>query len=179
MFERQLSCRIVFQKRRPRDKALLQSAVVGSDINTLAMSWTACAWGIAGIEIAAVFACCQAVSQHVFAYLIAGSSGAAWPKGYKHADGGLYDGEWSAREKDGLGVYRYPSGAQYEGWWRGNVKHGRGVYRYVDGGMFEGEFIKGERSGLGVRTWPGGEVKVCSCDRCQRRHDATIAMSTA
>lgn len=134
--------------------------MLSGDVTVLPMACCASIWGIVGVEIVAIFAALQAVQQHVFAFLTAAGSGGAWPRALRHEDGGTYDGEWSAGEKEGLGKYWYPSGAQYRGWWRANKKHGRGVYQYADGGRFEGEFINGERSGLGVRTWPSGEAKV-------------------
>lgn len=156
---------MLLRKRGARDRALLSSATVGSDISTFALAWCACIWGVAGVEIAAVFAVVSAVSQHLISWSLANSAGSGWPLAVKHADGGVYDGEWSGHEKVGLGVYKYPSGATYEGWWAANVKHGRGVYRYADGGKFEGEFVNGQRSGLGVRTWPSGAAKVIALSR--------------
>ena len=154
------ACRVVCRKRSARDRALLRSATVDGDVSTLALAWCACVWGVAGAEIAAVFAAVSAVSQHLVSWALANSAGSGWPLAVKHADGGVYDGEWSGHKKVGLGVYKYPSGASYEGWWAANAKHGRGVYRYTDGGKFEGEFVDGQRSGLGVRTWPSGAAKV-------------------
>jgi MORN repeat len=167
----------VFRRRSARDRALLCSACVASDVSVLALAGCACIWGIAGAEIAAVVACVSFLSQHLIARALDASAKTAVPPALRHADGGVYDGEWAGAEKAGLGVYKYPSGARFEGRWSANVKHGWGVYHYPDGGKFEGGFAGGQRSGLGVRSWPSGESKVCSsrkCIRCLLPHHTNV-----
>ena len=110
----------------------------------------------------AVFAVFNAVAQHLLGWAFAASSGAAWLRPLKHADGGTYSGEWSGADKSGLGVYKYASGARFEGQWDSNVKHGMGVHHYADGGKFEGGFVRGQRSGIGLRSWPSGVSKACT-----------------
>lgn len=73
------------------------------------MAWCACVWGVAGVQIAAVFLVTNAAVQHLVAYLVSGAGSAGRPKDFKHVDGGVYNGEWSGLEKQGLGVYRYAS----------------------------------------------------------------------
>ncbi len=88
----------------------------------------------------------------MLSYLCLGQAGSAYPASYRHADGGVYRGQWRGRSKQGLGVYRYPSGAQYQGEWLDNQKHGRGIYTYPNGGLYQGEWSGGERHGKGVRS---------------------------
>jgi hypothetical protein len=64
-------------------------------------------WGLACVKIAAVFLASNAVIKHLVAYLLPGAGSAGRPKDFKHVDGGVYNGEWSGVEKQGLGVYRY------------------------------------------------------------------------
>ena len=63
-------------------------------------------------------------------YWLCGSSQAAFPRNYRHEDGGVYNGQWQGRNKQGLGTYVYPGGAKYQGEWRDNYKEGRGVYTF-------------------------------------------------
>lgn len=69
--------------------------------------------------------------MHAGSYLLCSASLTAYPKNYRHEDGGVYNGQWQGRNKQGLGVYRYPGGARYEGEWRNNAKEGRGVYTFL------------------------------------------------
>lgn len=71
---------------------------------------------------------CVAVSAG--SYWLCGTSQAAYPKNYRHEDGGVYNGQWQGRNKQGLGTYQYPEGAKYKGEWRNNYKEGRGVYTF-------------------------------------------------
>jgi hypothetical protein len=100
-------CRLLFRNFRPKDRALLSSALIGSDVGAMAVAWCACVWGIAGAEIAAVFLVTNAVLQHLVSYLVSGAGSAGRPLDFKHVDGGVYNGEWSGLAKEGLGVYRY------------------------------------------------------------------------
>ena len=67
---------------------------------------------------------------HAGSYLLCSTSQSAYPKDYRHEDGGVYNGQWQGRNKQGLGVYQYPTGARYEGEWRNGLKEGRGVYKF-------------------------------------------------
>lgn len=98
------------------------------------------------------------LTTHVLAPLYFSTAGPAFPKDFKHTDGGLYNGEWKGALKDGFGVYTYPSGARYEGEWLDGTKEGRGVYRFAKGGIYEGEWRNGKMEGVGVRTYASGKV---------------------
>ena len=63
-------------------------------------------------------------------YLLCSTSQSGYPKNYLHEDGGVYNGQWQGKNKQGLGSYLYPGGAKYEGEWRNNSKEGRGVYTF-------------------------------------------------
>jgi len=63
-------------------------------------------------------------------YLLCSTSQSGYPKNYRHEDGGVYNGQWQGKNKQGLGSYLYPGGAKYEGEWRNNSKEGRGVYTF-------------------------------------------------
>ena len=68
--------------------------------------------------------------MHAGSYLLCSTSQSAYPRDYRHEDGGIYNGQWQGITKQGLGVYRYPGGAKYEGEWRNNFKEGRGIYSF-------------------------------------------------
>jgi hypothetical protein len=94
----------------------------------------------------------------ILAPLYFSTAGPAFPKDFKHTDGGIYNGEWKGALKDGFGVYTYPSGASYEGEWLDGTKEGRGIYRFAKGGIYEGEWRNGKMEGVGVRTYSSGKV---------------------
>ena len=73
--------------------------------------------------------CCVS-PVHAGTYLLCSTSQSAYPKKYQHEDGGMYNGQWQGRKKQGLGSYHYPGGAKYQGEWRNNAKEGRGVYLF-------------------------------------------------
>ncbi|KAK3258200.1 hypothetical protein CYMTET_32737, partial [Cymbomonas tetramitiformis] len=75
----------------------------------------------------------------------------------RHADGGVYDGDWLDGKKEGKGAYVYKSGAVYEGEWQNNVKHGSGMYKFAKGAVYVGEFLGGRPHGLGLKTMPSGK----------------------
>ena len=84
--------------------------------------------------------------------------GGAMPGKYRHADGGVYSGEWKGFSKHGFGSYTYPSGSIYSGEWKENVKEGFGTYRYATGGAYLGEWKKGNPSGMGIRVYKSGNT---------------------
>ncbi|UPQ96885.1 hypothetical protein HOP50_01g01760 [Chloropicon primus] len=84
--------------------------------------------------------------------------GGAMPGKYKHADGGVYSGEWKGFSKHGFGTYTYPSGSIYSGEWRENAKDGCGTYRYGTGGAYIGDWRKGNPWGVGIRVYKSGKV---------------------
>merc|ERR1719424_2381538 len=59
----------------------------------------------------------------------------------RYADGNVYDGEWKADKKEGLGVFRLASAA--------GEREGRGVVRYASGNVYEGEWKAGLPEGRG------------------------------
>ena len=75
-------------------------------------------------------ACLVWFTVHAGSYLLCATSQSAYPKNYRHEDGGVYNGQWQGRNKQGLGSYQYPGGARYAGEWRNNYKEGRGVYTF-------------------------------------------------
>ena len=98
------------------------------------------------------------LTTHLLAPLYFSTAGPAFPRNFKHTDGGIYNGEWKGALKNGFGVYKYPSGAAYEGEWLDGTKEGRGVYRFAKGGVYEGEWRNGKMEGVGVRTYSSGKV---------------------
>eukprot|EP00879_Flechtneria_rotunda_P029662 GHRR01032097.1.p1 GENE.GHRR01032097.1~~GHRR01032097.1.p1 ORF type:complete len:270 (+),score=89.06 GHRR01032097.1:113-922(+) len=147
-----------FKGKHKRERAVLAGCSLGSDAPAIAIPLIEALAGPVG-----VVAACAATITNTFAvyggsYLLFGSAGPAFPKSYKHDDGGTYRGEWRGMSKEGLGVYRYASGARYEGEWRNNVKDGRGVYYFPKGGTYEGEWSNGVMTGTGLRTYSNGKV---------------------
>jgi len=45
---------------------------------------------------------------------------------YHYANGGRYEGEYTANQRNGNGVYYYANGERYEGEWRNDKQHGKG-----------------------------------------------------
>ncbi|DBA73584.1 TPA: hypothetical protein ACH3X1_011227 [Trebouxia sp. C0004] len=91
-------------------------------------------------------------------YLLCSTSQSAYPKNYRHEDGGVYNGQWQGKNKQGLGSYQYPGGAKYEGEWRNNCKEYRDVYTFPKGSSYKGEWRGGERDCEGIRTRRSGKV---------------------
>ena len=89
-------------------------------------------------------------------YLLCSTSQSAYPKNYRHEDGGVYNGQWQGRNKQGLGSYLYPGGAKYEGEWRNNCKEGRGVYTFPKVRMIKSASVCSVK------------VSVCFCRCCCR-----------
>ena len=56
---------------------------------------------------------------------------------FRHANGGVYEGEYKAGEKEGRGVYRFAEGDVYEGEWKTGEYEGRGVFRNANGDVYE------------------------------------------
>lgn len=77
-----------------------------------------------------------------------------------YSKGDRYEGEYSAGNRNGFGVYRWPDGDQYAGQHANGKHQGYGVYRDGDpvygGSVYMGRFMSGKRDGYGVRTRPSG-----------------------
>lgn len=152
----------------PKERGVLAGLSLGSSVDLFALPIVvAVASGIktlhgATADVMVYTACLVAVlnvlTTHVLAPLYFSTAGPAFPKNFKHTDGGIYNGEWKGALKDGFGVYTYPSGATYEGEWLDGTKEGRGVYRFAKGGIYEGEWRNGKMEGVGVRTYSSGKV---------------------
>ncbi|CAD7701938.1 unnamed protein product [Ostreobium quekettii] len=149
----------LFWNRHPRQRSLLMGCTVGSSVGLMGYAFVEAICGTSGVQAAVLFGFANILAVQVVSYLLFASTGPAFPEKYVHADGGMYRGQWQARKKEGLGVYKYPSGARYEGEWHGNEKSGRGVYYFQKGGLYEGEWFNGRRDGLGTRTFSTGKVK--------------------
>ncbi|DBA94706.1 TPA: hypothetical protein ACH3X1_002264 [Trebouxia sp. C0004] len=145
-------------KRHPAQRALLLGCSVGGLVSTTALPLLFLLFGSVAVQIAAVAGMITATSVLAGSYLLCSTSQSAYPKNYRHEDGGVYNGQWQGKNKQGLGSYQYPGGAKYEGEWRNNCKEGRGVYTFPKGGSYEGEWHGGEREGVGIRTMRSGKV---------------------
>ncbi|KAA6429169.1 MAG: hypothetical protein FRX49_00565, partial [Trebouxia sp. A1-2] len=150
--------RVTTPKRHPAQRALLLGCSVGGLVSTVALPLLSMLFGSAAVQIAAVAGVVTATSVLAGSYLLCSVSQSAYPKNYRHEDGGVYNGQWQGKNKQGLGSYLYPGGAKYEGEWRNNCKEGRGVYTFPKGGSYEGEWQGGEREGVGIRTMRSGKV---------------------
>lgn len=71
-----------------------------------------------GVALLAISDIANSALQLGGSYLLAASAGPAQPKDFKHDDGGVYNGEWRALKKQGLGVYTWVAGAGWcvRGW---------------------------------------------------------------
>lgn len=64
-------------------------------------------WGVAGAQAASMVACTAAVAYPVLAFVAGRYAAMGIPADLKHADGGVYTGQWSRAGKHGLGTYWY------------------------------------------------------------------------
>ena len=48
----------------------------------------------------------------------------------------------------------------YEGEWVANEKHGVGSETFADGSKFKGDYEHGSRTGKGTFTWPNGQYYI-------------------
>lgn len=143
-----------------KQRALMTGMPIGTNLGLFGYPLIESAFGPEGLAMAALYDLPNAFFVFGFAHsvFLSGRSLPADSGGRReHADGGVYDGEWKAGKKHGLGVYVYPSGAHYEGEWLEDTKHGRGLYTFPSGGSYLGEFTKGYPEGRGVRTSPTGK----------------------
>ncbi len=84
--------------------------------------------------------------------------------------GETYTGEFSfwSRTPEGKGIAFYTGGARYEGEWSAGQRHGRGVWERVSQPRFEGTWTHGERSGLGTLVFRAGTFEgTWQADRCE------------
>lgn len=154
---------LVFGRRvsKRADRALLSGIPLGANLGLFAYPLVEAVFGPEGLAIAALFDVPNslAVFGLAQAVFVTGRKTPASEGGRReHADGGLYDGDWSDGKKHGHGVYSYPSGARYEGQWANDSRDGYGVYVFPSGGSYVGSFVNGMPQGLGVRTSPKGKA---------------------
>ena len=142
----------------PKERGVLAGMSLGSSMDLFAVPVVWLCMGSDALQVACLCSLLNVVVTHVLAPLYFSTAGPAFPKDFKHTDGGLYNGEWKGALKDGFGVYTYPSGAKYEGEWLDGTKEGRGVYTFAKGGIYEGEWRNGKMDGVGVRTYSSGKV---------------------
>ncbi len=84
-----------------------------------------------------------------------GSSGA---KGVVTAKGDVYDGQWHADRRHGIGTMQYADGSSYAGEWRNDQLNGKGRLALWTGETYAGKFIGGERNGIGRCVFANGAV---------------------
>jgi len=142
----------------PKERGVLAGVSFGSSMELFAVPLVALCLGQEALQMALVCSFINFIATHLVALLYFSTAGPAFPKDFKHTDGGVYNGEWKGALKDGFGVYKYPSGAKYEGEWLDGTKEGRGVYTFAKGGIYEGEWRDGKMEGVGVRTYSSGKV---------------------
>lgn len=152
----------------PKERGVLAGLSLGSSVDLFALPVVVAVasglrtfhGGAADVMIytGCLIALLNVLTTHLLAPLYFSTAGPAFPKNFRHTDGGVYNGEWKGALKEGFGVYTYPSGAAYEGEWLDGTKEGRGVYRFAKGGIYEGEWRNGKMEGVGVRTYSSGKV---------------------
>lgn len=143
----------------PKERALVSGLSIGYSCPILGLPIVTLLFGQMGMVCALLCTALDALLSYGFSYALFTTSGPAFPKDFKHTDGGTYNGEWKGMLKEGFGVYNYSSGARYEGEWRDGIKDGRGVYHFPKGGVYEGEWKSGKMMGVGVRTFSNGRIK--------------------
>jgi predicted permease len=142
----------------PKERGVLAGMSLGSSMDLFALPVVCLCMGGEALQVACLCSMVNVLVTEGLAPLYFSTAGPAFPKDFKHTDGGLYNGEWKGALKDGFGVYTYPSGAKYEGEWLDGTKEGRGVYTFAKGGIYEGEWRSGKMEGIGVRTYSSGKV---------------------
>ena len=72
--------------------------------------------------------------------------------------GNVYEGQFVADKREGIGTMWYPGGDTYEGFYKAGKKEGRGKYRSASGALYEGEYKADLREGQGKERYPDGSV---------------------
>lgn len=142
----------------PKERGVLAGMSLGSSMDLFAVPIVSLCLGAEALQVACLCSMINILVIQVLAPLYFSTAGPAFPKDFRHMDGGIYNGEWKGALKDGFGVYKYPSGAKYEGEWLEGTKEGRGIYTFAKGGIYEGEWRNGRMEGVGVRTYSSGKV---------------------
>lgn len=75
------------------------------------MAWCSVMWGVAGAQAAILLACTTAVLYPIFTFAAGSIASMGVPADLRHADGGVYTGQWRRAVKEGLGTYWYATTA--------------------------------------------------------------------
>lgn len=71
----------------------------------------------------------------------------------------VYEGEYLAGKKHGLGKYKSGDEWEYEGELSNNeLTAAKGLMKYKNGETYEGGFVNGKKHGFGVYKWRDGSV---------------------
>ena len=82
----------------------------------------------------------------------------------------MYDGQFDAGVRHGIGTLKFANGDVYNGHWDGDVKEGKGVMTWASiGASYDGDFARGVMHGQGTYTFPdGSEVTHEDARPCDR-----------
>eukprot|EP00697_Spironema_sp_BW2_P006648 gnl/Spiro4/20751_TR10106_c0_g1_i1.p1 gnl/Spiro4/20751_TR10106_c0_g1~~gnl/Spiro4/20751_TR10106_c0_g1_i1.p1 ORF type:complete len:405 (-),score=121.48 gnl/Spiro4/20751_TR10106_c0_g1_i1:124-1308(-) len=75
-----------------------------------------------------------------------------------HANGDVYEGQYSAGQRHGEGKYTWKNGEKYEGSYKHDKKHGLGSFTYANGGIYRGMWVNNRRHGDGTFFYPNKDT---------------------
>jgi len=73
-------------------------------------------------------------------------------------DKNIYIGQWKDDMKNGEGIYTWTNGTQYIGGWLNDHYHGYGVKSFTNGDRYEGNWKEDHKNGNGTYVWASGDV---------------------
>ena len=101
-----LKFRFITRRQHQQQRAILAVLCLGYEAETWGVAWCSVMWGIAGAQVAVVITCAAAILYPMFTFVVGSLAAMGIPSDLKHADGGVYTGQWNRASKSGLGVYR-------------------------------------------------------------------------
>jgi hypothetical protein len=76
---------------------------------------------------------------------------------YIYTNGFVYEGNFIAGNRSGLGILTNPAGDVYEGMWQNDQFNGQGTYKWADGSKYTGEWKNGVQDGYGIFFYTNGD----------------------
>lgn len=100
-------------------------------------------------------------------------------------DGSVYKGQWTAGQRDGLGMYTsHPrhifqiKSDVYFGEWKNDLFHGEGTMEYGNGDIYDGGWIEGMRAGFGSMIYANGDTYTGQWKEDQWEGEGTLTNSS-
>ena len=83
----------------------------------------------------------------------------------RYADGDVFEGEWKAGVREGMGEILFINGDYYRGQWTGDeMSEGFGKFTYPDGTVYLGEVRGGSTVGRGRIVFPDADATLLEDD---------------